>query len=215
MARSRSDSCILARPSAIAKPTYTTHLDASTPSSCDPGVDFESTTSTDESREPQTSQHFDFHPSSHGIAPDADKPTSTGEDETQKAEAADGAELHPTPECRPCAWNWSPNGCINQSKCNFCHICPFWAGSRKSPSASRHVRKRRQKLERRARKAEAQKRRAQKAEARKTSPDIQAPGYQAAQLGGSASARIAMAVTWQSRGKAMGYCQGLECHALP
>jgi len=54
-----------------------------------------------------------------------DRLTEKAEWQLDKARtAADGAELHPTDKCAPCAWNWRPGGCSNGSNCNFCHICP-------------------------------------------------------------------------------------------
>lgn len=35
-----------------------------------------------------------------------------------------GAEFHEDNECRPCAWNWRPSGCVNATECVFCHMCP-------------------------------------------------------------------------------------------
>jgi hypothetical protein len=34
-----------------------------------------------------------------------------------------GALGHSTNTCKPCAWNWKPDGCINGMTCNFCHLC--------------------------------------------------------------------------------------------
>lgn len=34
-----------------------------------------------------------------------------------------GAFLHGTGQCRPCAWFWKPQGCINGVHCTHCHSC--------------------------------------------------------------------------------------------
>eukprot|EP00929_Paragymnodinium_shiwhaense_P123498 TRINITY_DN9741_c0_g1_i4.p1 TRINITY_DN9741_c0_g1~~TRINITY_DN9741_c0_g1_i4.p1 ORF type:complete len:188 (+),score=37.62 TRINITY_DN9741_c0_g1_i4:187-750(+) len=34
-----------------------------------------------------------------------------------------GSELHTAGQCKPCAWNWRPTGCIHGMNCKFCHTC--------------------------------------------------------------------------------------------
>eukprot|EP00929_Paragymnodinium_shiwhaense_P084088 TRINITY_DN44942_c0_g1_i1.p1 TRINITY_DN44942_c0_g1~~TRINITY_DN44942_c0_g1_i1.p1 ORF type:complete len:586 (+),score=136.70 TRINITY_DN44942_c0_g1_i1:116-1873(+) len=34
-----------------------------------------------------------------------------------------GSALHGTGQCRPCAWFYRPQGCINGRECNHCHLC--------------------------------------------------------------------------------------------
>lgn len=34
-----------------------------------------------------------------------------------------GAQGHGDGTCRPCAWNWKPEGCSNTGSCSFCHSC--------------------------------------------------------------------------------------------
>eukprot|EP00971_Amphidinium_carterae_P049175 969100-Amphidinium_carterae.1 len=38
-------------------------------------------------------------------------------------EWSEGAKLHETGECRPCAWHWRAAGCVNAANCEFCHLC--------------------------------------------------------------------------------------------
>lgn len=35
-----------------------------------------------------------------------------------------GSELHGTGNCRPCAWFWKKDGCVNGAECFHCHQCP-------------------------------------------------------------------------------------------
>lgn len=35
-----------------------------------------------------------------------------------------GSALHGTGQCKPCAWFWKPQGCVNAEKCYHCHLCP-------------------------------------------------------------------------------------------
>jgi len=34
-----------------------------------------------------------------------------------------GSEHHEIGQCKPCAWVWKPNGCVNGRNCQFCHTC--------------------------------------------------------------------------------------------
>eukprot|EP00929_Paragymnodinium_shiwhaense_P047996 TRINITY_DN24335_c0_g1_i1.p1 TRINITY_DN24335_c0_g1~~TRINITY_DN24335_c0_g1_i1.p1 ORF type:complete len:254 (-),score=33.53 TRINITY_DN24335_c0_g1_i1:682-1443(-) len=34
-----------------------------------------------------------------------------------------GSEHHNSSNCRPCGFFWKPGGCLNGSRCEFCHIC--------------------------------------------------------------------------------------------
>lgn len=35
-----------------------------------------------------------------------------------------GSSVHGTGQCKPCAWYWKPQGCVNAEKCCHCHLCP-------------------------------------------------------------------------------------------
>eukprot|EP00927_Polykrikos_kofoidii_P073811 TRINITY_DN69830_c0_g1_i1.p1 TRINITY_DN69830_c0_g1~~TRINITY_DN69830_c0_g1_i1.p1 ORF type:complete len:572 (-),score=87.00 TRINITY_DN69830_c0_g1_i1:359-2074(-) len=35
-----------------------------------------------------------------------------------------GSSGHGTGLCRPCAWFWKPQGCVNGQECLHCHLCP-------------------------------------------------------------------------------------------
>jgi len=35
-----------------------------------------------------------------------------------------GSALHSLGKCRPCAWLWKPQGCLNGQECAHCHLCP-------------------------------------------------------------------------------------------
>jgi len=35
-----------------------------------------------------------------------------------------GSTLHPLGKCRPCAWFWKAQGCLNGKACAHCHLCP-------------------------------------------------------------------------------------------
>mmetsp|Transcript_12772 Transcript_12772/g.39840 ORF Transcript_12772/g.39840 Transcript_12772/m.39840 type:complete len:767 (-) Transcript_12772:454-2754(-) len=35
-----------------------------------------------------------------------------------------GSALHSLGKCRPCAWFWKTNGCLNGQACAHCHLCP-------------------------------------------------------------------------------------------
>jgi hypothetical protein len=60
---------------------------------------------------------------------DRDGPSSeyseSADQETVVEAAAwsEGSKLHKSGECRPCAWNWKPSGCVKESRCEFCHLC--------------------------------------------------------------------------------------------
>jgi len=34
-----------------------------------------------------------------------------------------GSELHSSGQCKPCAWNWKPDGCAQRANCIRCHLC--------------------------------------------------------------------------------------------
>lgn len=38
-----------------------------------------------------------------------------------------GSELHSTGGCKPCAWFWKRSGCVQDSDCFYCHLCPAFA----------------------------------------------------------------------------------------
>lgn len=60
---------------------------------------------------------------------DRDGPSSeyseSADQETVVEAAAwsEGSKLHKSGECRPCAWNWKPSGCVKENRCEFCHQC--------------------------------------------------------------------------------------------
>jgi len=35
-----------------------------------------------------------------------------------------GSKEHGSGTCRPCAWFWKPQGCMNGADCRHCHLCP-------------------------------------------------------------------------------------------
>merc|ERR1712064_40437 len=35
-----------------------------------------------------------------------------------------GSTLHNYGKCKPCAWFWKPQGCLNGQTCGHCHLCP-------------------------------------------------------------------------------------------
>lgn len=35
-----------------------------------------------------------------------------------------GSALHGTGRCRPCAWFWKAEKCLNLEDCGYCHLCP-------------------------------------------------------------------------------------------
>jgi len=34
-----------------------------------------------------------------------------------------GSKLHSSGQCKPCAWNWKPSGCVQRASCIHCHLC--------------------------------------------------------------------------------------------
>jgi len=42
----------------------------------------------------------------------------------RQPQPSEGAALHGTGQCRPCAWYWKPQGCANAVECRHCHMCP-------------------------------------------------------------------------------------------
>lgn len=43
---------------------------------------------------------------------------------TSLAPPSAGSALHGLGACRPCAWFWKPQGCLNGQACAHCHSCP-------------------------------------------------------------------------------------------
>eukprot|EP00930_Biecheleria_cincta_P061687 TRINITY_DN4724_c0_g1_i1.p1 TRINITY_DN4724_c0_g1~~TRINITY_DN4724_c0_g1_i1.p1 ORF type:complete len:278 (+),score=75.99 TRINITY_DN4724_c0_g1_i1:128-961(+) len=43
--------------------------------------------------------------------------------EQRQPEHSEGAQLHGTGQCKPCAWYWRPQGCNNGPECGHCHLC--------------------------------------------------------------------------------------------
>jgi len=41
----------------------------------------------------------------------------------RQPEFSAGSALHGTGQCKPCAWFWRPQGCLNFSECQHCHMC--------------------------------------------------------------------------------------------
>jgi len=41
----------------------------------------------------------------------------------RKARWSNGSAEHDKGKCRPCAWVWKPDGCVNGTACSFCHTC--------------------------------------------------------------------------------------------
>eukprot|EP00929_Paragymnodinium_shiwhaense_P047895 TRINITY_DN2429_c0_g2_i1.p1 TRINITY_DN2429_c0_g2~~TRINITY_DN2429_c0_g2_i1.p1 ORF type:complete len:380 (-),score=94.42 TRINITY_DN2429_c0_g2_i1:253-1392(-) len=35
-----------------------------------------------------------------------------------------GSSTHGSGKCRPCAWFWKPQKCLNARECGYCHLCP-------------------------------------------------------------------------------------------
>eukprot|EP00931_Biecheleriopsis_adriatica_P054999 TRINITY_DN3242_c0_g1_i1.p1 TRINITY_DN3242_c0_g1~~TRINITY_DN3242_c0_g1_i1.p1 ORF type:complete len:578 (+),score=105.34 TRINITY_DN3242_c0_g1_i1:106-1734(+) len=46
------------------------------------------------------------------------------EDEERAQVPSLGSKLHGSGDCRPCAWFWKPQGCLNGKNCLRCHLCP-------------------------------------------------------------------------------------------
>lgn len=42
---------------------------------------------------------------------------------TRKPQPSRGSNLHASRRCKPCAWYWRPQGCINLHECEHCHMC--------------------------------------------------------------------------------------------
>jgi len=43
--------------------------------------------------------------------------------EEQEGQWSIGSEHHEDGQCKPCAWVWKPNGCVNGRNCKYCHTC--------------------------------------------------------------------------------------------
>jgi len=43
---------------------------------------------------------------------------------TKQTDASSGSKLHHLGGCKPCAWYWKPQGCLNGPECGYCHLCP-------------------------------------------------------------------------------------------
>ena len=66
------------------------------------------------------------------VAHDADGIEANEDEEQQQQPSAmgytrvawsKGSELHSSGKCKPCAWNWKPNGCSDGVNCQRCHLC--------------------------------------------------------------------------------------------
>mmetsp|Transcript_49027 Transcript_49027/g.140924 ORF Transcript_49027/g.140924 Transcript_49027/m.140924 type:complete len:654 (+) Transcript_49027:131-2092(+) len=63
---------------------------------------------------------------------DADSPTDMQQQQSSQNMTVVGSDqvttpgsaLHGTGECRPCAWFYKPQGCLNGEDCRHCHLCP-------------------------------------------------------------------------------------------
>jgi len=44
--------------------------------------------------------------------------------ERRQPEMSAGSASHDCGECRPCAWFWRAQGCLNGKDCKHCHLCP-------------------------------------------------------------------------------------------
>jgi hypothetical protein len=44
--------------------------------------------------------------------------------ESRQPEMSAGSASHECGECKPCAWFWRPQGCLNGKDCRHCHLCP-------------------------------------------------------------------------------------------
>lgn len=58
--------------------------------------------------------------------------------EERRPELSVGSELHGTGECKPCAWFWRPQGCINGPECRHCHMCAPGEGKARRKSKLLH-----------------------------------------------------------------------------
>jgi len=61
-----------------------------------------------------------------------------------------GSELHHIGECRPCAWNCRPGGCVQGASCTFCHLCEQGALRQRRKQLERY-----RKLDRQARRGDS------------------------------------------------------------
>lgn len=43
--------------------------------------------------------------------------------EQRQPELSKGGQLHGSGQCKPCAWFWRPQGCVNSQECMHCHLC--------------------------------------------------------------------------------------------
>lgn len=43
--------------------------------------------------------------------------------EQRQPELSKGGQLHGSGNCKPCAWFWRPQGCVNSQECLHCHLC--------------------------------------------------------------------------------------------
>jgi hypothetical protein len=53
----------------------------------------------------------------------ADVLSDTSEDKLHTLDVSVGSAMHSVGKCRPCAWFWKPEGCLNGSSCRHCHLC--------------------------------------------------------------------------------------------
>lgn len=60
---------------------------------------------------PMSSEGSSTHPPV--IVPAADR----------QPEYSAGSAFHATGQCKPCAWFWRPQGCLNSTECQHCHLC--------------------------------------------------------------------------------------------
>ncbi|CAK8991090.1 Hypothetical protein SCF082_LOCUS2511 [Durusdinium trenchii] len=71
-----------------------------------------------------TEQQVEVETSEQGSTAAATESDNTTPRQTQAKPLSAGSVLHGTGECRPCAWFWKPNGCLNGVDCRHCHDCP-------------------------------------------------------------------------------------------
>eukprot|EP00928_Gymnodinium_smaydae_P092174 TRINITY_DN7598_c0_g1_i1.p1 TRINITY_DN7598_c0_g1~~TRINITY_DN7598_c0_g1_i1.p1 ORF type:complete len:190 (-),score=14.93 TRINITY_DN7598_c0_g1_i1:408-977(-) len=50
-----------------------------------------------------------------------------------------GSDGHDEGTCKPCAWNWKPQGCVKGRVCDFCHLCDEGALKRKKQKNIRRM----------------------------------------------------------------------------
>merc|ERR1719382_2299990 len=91
----------------------------------------------------QQAMQRDVEPMKLHFAPSAsDQPRESDEDEVDMEDSSPaptpidlvatldiplpstGSALHALNKCRPCAWYWKAQGCINGQACAHCHLCP-------------------------------------------------------------------------------------------